>query len=272
MGAWYPIVQIYDKRSSNDSYLYTTEQIFGLMVTFSHPCVPFLRYVGFVEMADLFDAAMVFAPAATRAELRRFARSFLRYLNRYTSYALFYFDWKMMGEKYTYSNTLPAAMPDTSVSRIEQGQKIKISWSTLGCVAHAHLNTRNNPDLCAEFIQTLPFEALHIHVLVSGNMTYTWVPGVITASSLEKQRLCDAPIGRLFFSQATGMKVMIKYGHISEDLEVPVLGDILPQYHGMMAQLGRALWKKTYETKEAVMVRFELVDDRLDDDFPKLKL
>lgn len=89
MGAWYPIVQCCDKRSSGDSYLYTTEQIVDLMVTLSQPYIPFLRYVGFIEMAHLFDGAMVFAPAATRAELRRFACSFLRYLNWYTSYALF---------------------------------------------------------------------------------------------------------------------------------------------------------------------------------------
>ena len=272
MGAWYPIVQFCEKRSSDNSYLYTTEQIVDLMATLSHPHIPFLRYVGFIEMADLFDGAMVFAPAATRAELRRFACSFLRYLNRYTSYALFYFDWKMMGENYTYDNTLPAAMPKTSASRIDKGQKIKISWSTLGFVAYAYLDTRNNPYLCTEFIQMLPFEALHIHVLVSGNMSYTWVPGVITGSVQGKQRLSDAPIGRIFFSQATGMKVMINHGHVSEDLEVPVLGDILPQYHGMSAQLESALWKSTYETKEVIMVRFELADDGLDDDTPKLKL
>jgi hypothetical protein len=272
MGAWYPIVQFCDKLSSDDSYLYTTEQIADLMMTLSNPYIPFLRYVGFAEMADLFDGAMIFAPAATRAELRRFARSFLHYLNRYTSYALFYFDWKIMGEKYTYNSTLPAAIPNTSTSRTETGQKIKISWSTLGFIAYAYLDTHNNPDLCAEFIQMLPFEALHVHVLVSGNMSYTWVPGVITASVPAKQRLCDAPIGRLFFSQATGMKMMINHGHVSEDLEVPVLGDVLPQYHGMLAQLGGALWKSTYETKEVIMVRSELADDGLNYETPKLRL
>lgn len=178
----------------------------------------------------------------------------------------------MMGKKYTYNSTLSTAMPNTSVSRIDRGQKIKISWSALGFIAYAYLDTRNNPDLCAEFIQMLPFEALHIHVLVSGNMTYTWAPGVITAPVREKQRLCDAPIGRLFFSQATGMKVMINHGHVSDDLEVPVLGDILPQYHGMLAQLGSALWKSTYETKEVIMIRFELADDGVDGFATKLKL
>jgi len=89
---WAPGIRLcsFATSSSDDSYLYTIEQIVDLMATLSHPHIPFLRYVGFVEMADLFDGgAMVFAPAATRAELRRFACSFLRCLNRYTSYALF---------------------------------------------------------------------------------------------------------------------------------------------------------------------------------------
>lgn len=274
MGAWYPLVQFCDKSGSgeNDLYLCTDEQIVDRISTLNQPYIPFLRYVGLIEMADIFHGTMMFASTATREELRRFARSFLRYLNRYTSYALFYFDWEALGERYTYNSlsasTTPNITPGCYIA-IEKGQKIRITWDKLGFIVYGHLATRNNPDLCADFTQMLPFEVLHTHALVSGDLTYAWVPGVSIAPTLTRQRLCDASIGRLFFSQAAGMKVMLNHGHISENPEVAVLGDILPQYHGILADLGKALWTSTYRTKEPIMIRVELADEQHDTMFRK---
>lgn len=88
MGAWYPLVQFaYDKS-------YTNAQIVDMMKKLNGPYISYLRHNGFIEMADLFDAAVALAGSASRENFRLLTRGFLRYFNRYTSWAIFYFDWE----------------------------------------------------------------------------------------------------------------------------------------------------------------------------------
>lgn len=264
MGAWHPLVQFCDTGLGKSRRCLANEQIVDLMVALNKPYFPFLRYAGFTEMADLFDGAIKFAPTATRAELGLITRGFLRYLNRYTSYCLFYFDWKVLGDKYPYDTTLAAVAPNVDFSRrvrITSGQKIRMSWDKLGVVVYGYLATNENPVLCSDFIQCLPFEALHMHVMVSGKSTYAWAPIVTTAPAPVTERQCDAPVGRLRFSQATGMKLIVQYGTVTEDVETPVLGEIFPQYQRILTRVGDALWSSTYNTKEEIKVRVELADD-----------
>ena len=96
--------------------------------------------------------------------------------------------------------------------------------------------------------------------MVSGASTYAWTPLVTTASAPVKERQCDAPTGRLRFSQATGMKFVMQYGIVTEDIETPVLGEVLPEYHDVLRDVGNALWDSTYHTKEEIKVRIELCD------------
>jgi len=74
-----------------------------------------------------------------------------------------------------------------------------------------------------------------------------------------KERQCDAPIGRIRYSQGTGNKIVIQYGEVTEDIETPVLGEILPQYHQQLAEVGRAVLTSTFETKELIFLHMEPV-------------
>lgn len=257
MGAWYPLVQFVDDNNYSDA------QIVDMMKKLNGPYIPYMRYNGFIEMADFFDAAVALAKDANREDLRRLTHGFLRYFNRYTSWAIFYFDWKA-GKHHTYDTPFVAASPKLDLQRqvrITNGQKIKLSWEKLGITAYAYLATKENPALCEAFTKALPFEALHVHVLVSGASSYVWAPMVTTVDTPVMERQCDAPLGRLRFSKATGMKFIIQYGPVTEDVETPVLGEILPQYHSLLPRLGLNLWNSTYTTKEEINCKVELVEE-----------
>ena len=257
MGAWYPLVQFTDDNNYSDA------QIVDMMKKLNGPYIPYLRYNGFIEMANFFDAAVVLAKGANREDLRLLTRGFLRYFNRYTSWAIFHFDWEA-GKHHTYETPLAVAAPMVNLKcqvRITNGQKIKLSWEKLGITAYAYLATKENPALCEAFAKVLPFEALHVHVLVSGASSYVWAPIVTTVDTPVMERQCDAPLGRLRFSKATGMKLIFQYGPVTEDVKTPVLGEILPQYHSLLPQLGLELWNSTYITKEEINCKVELVDE-----------
>jgi hypothetical protein len=73
-----------------------------------------------------------------------------------------------------------------------------------------------------------------------------------------KERQCDAPIGRIRFSQGTGQKFIIQYGEVTEDIETPVLGEIPPEYRDQLADVGRAVLKSTFDNKEPIWLKVEL--------------
>ena len=223
MGVWYPLVQFTDDKNYSDA------QIVDLMKKLNGPFIPYLCYNGFIEMANFFDATVELAKGANREDLRLLTHSFLRYFNWYTSWAIFHFDWEA-GKHHTYDAFLAIATPKVDLKRqvhITSGQKIKLSWKILGITAYAYLASKENPALCEAFAKALPFEALHVHALVSGTSSYVWAPMVTTVDTPVKERQCDAPIGRLCFSKATGMKLIVQYGPVTEDIQTPVLGEIL---------------------------------------------
>lgn len=137
-----------------------------------------------------------------------------------------------------------------------------MSWDSLGITVYAHLATSSKPALCTNSLAILSFSTLQIHVLVSGECAYAWAPLATIAPAPTQQSLDEVPIGRLLFSQSTGMKLMMKYGTVTENLSLPVPGDIEPEYHGLLAQLGRRSCESTYEIKEEIVARVELEEDR----------
>lgn len=97
------------------------------------------------------------------------------------------------------------------------------------------------------------------HAVVCGASMYAWAPVVSTSPVHVKERQCDAPVGRIRFSQGTGQKIIVQYGEVTEDIESPVLGEVLPQYAAMIVQVGAAVLKSTMETKEIIRLTMELI-------------
>jgi len=66
------------------------------------------------------------------------------------------------------------------------------------------------------------------------------------------ERISDAPTGRLRFSQLTGNKLIVQYGETSEDLRVPVLGSVVGEDLDGIREVGRYVWKSTFQSKELI--------------------
>ncbi|MCZ7483886.1 hypothetical protein O8C22_24785, partial [Agrobacterium rhizogenes] len=95
------------------------------------------------------------------------------------------------------------------------------------------------------------------HAVVSGESMYAWAPVVSTAKVNVKERQCDAPVGRIRYSQGTGNKVIVQYGEVTEDIATPVLGEILPEYADDIYKVGRAVLEATFLTKELFFLKME---------------
>jgi hypothetical protein len=120
------------------------------------------------------------------------------------------------------------------------------------------LATTENPELCEDVIKALPFTIIQDHAVVSGQSIYAWTPIVSTAPVRVKERQCDAPIGRIRFSQGTGQKFIVQYGAVTEDIATPVLGEVLPEHAARLEEVGRRVWDSTFDSKEPIWLKVEL--------------
>jgi len=136
------------------------------------------------------------------------------------------------------------------------GRLIDLSWRGPGVHvdAIAELADEQNPQLCEDFWGCLPFTVLQDHPVVSGESVYCWVPLVSTAPVRVKERINEAPPGRIRYSQNTGNKIVIQYGKALEPIATPVLGRVLPESLSRLPVVGKAVWESTFQNKELIWV------------------
>lgn len=134
------------------------------------------------------------------------------------------------------------------------GRLINIRWPELDTFVVAELADEDNPEMCEEFWQDLPFTVMQAHPVVSGESLYAWTPTISTAPVRRRERIVDCPVGRLRYSQATGNKFSIQYGKGLEPLAQPVLGMVLPEHHGKLPIVGKQIWNNLFFGKENIFV------------------
>ncbi|KAA3505423.1 DUF3830 family protein [Agrobacterium vitis] len=134
------------------------------------------------------------------------------------------------------------------------GRLVEIAWPELDIVVVAELADEENPELCEEFWQDLPFKVMQAHPVVSGESLYAWTPTISTAPVRLRRRIVDCAIGDLRYSQATGNKFSIQYGKGLEPLAQPVLGKVLEEYHHLLPVVGKAIWNNLFFVKEKIFV------------------
>jgi hypothetical protein len=135
---------------------------------------------------------------------------------------------------------------------------IELRWPTLDVSVEATLAEQENPELVADFVASLPFQALQEHAAVTGSSMYAWTPVVSVAPIRVREKICEAPVGRLRFSQNTGQKLIIQYGPTTEDIYAPVLGQVLPEHCDRLKTVGRAAWESLSSTKAEIPVEVRL--------------
>lgn len=255
MYTWYPLLLTFEDER------FSLEQCCALVNRFDFAYSNYLRYSGFPEMGALAAAVSKHLPtAASRAEAIEAVRAFLGYLNRLSAWSFHYFPWDI-GKHLTYKAPEGSVAALADLSRrvhITDGQKVRLTWQPLGISVVAFFATKENPELCADVLSKLPFTVVQDHAVVSGESMYAWAPVVSTSPVHVKERQCDAPVGRIRYSQGTGNKIIVQYGEVTEDIATPVLGEILPEYREQLAEVGRAVLKSTFETKEPILLTVEL--------------
>ena len=179
------------------------------------------------------------------------------YLNRLVAWSHQSFPWHL-GERCRYPATAgePAHAPVSAAT--PRGIPVRLSWEPLAIAVEARLSDANER-LRADVLAALPFTVLQSHAVVTGESMYAWTPLVSVAPTPVIERICDAPVGRLRFSQATGNKLVVQYGRTTETLSAPVLGEVVPRDLALVAQVGRAAWESTFRTKDRIWLTVEAI-------------
>ena len=255
MYTYYPLVQIIEHPKIPLS------EFKFILDRFDHSYSNYLRYSGFPEMGHLaFALREQIGSAKSREEAVEAIRAFCAYTNRLAAWSFHYFPWGL-GKQFTYDG---AAEPSASITdssrrvRVKEGRRIRLTWEPLGITVDGVLATEENPELCQDVINALPFKILQDHAVVTGESMYAWTPLISTAPVRVRERICDAPKGRIRFSQSTGQKFIVQYGPTTEDLAQPVLGEILPEHADRLDEVGRRVWESTFQTKELIWLKVEL--------------
>lgn len=134
-------------------------------------------------------------------------------------------------------------------------REIEIEFNPVGIKVIAELFDNPNGNLAKLFWDSLPYNALQNHALVSGNHLYHLVPLVelIYTHAEMKEDRTQSPDGTLFLSQL--QHLAIKYGPLSEYIPAAPVGRVIPEHLSLLREAGRACWHATYSSKQPIEVR-----------------
>jgi hypothetical protein len=233
----------------------SVENVLTILQTLDPIYSQYLGYSGFATLAKVAES-IAQSSITHRAALLDVLAAFTGYVNRLVAWSHHYFPWHV-GDYYAYPARIESPPPKPPVSLDGQGVPIRLSWQPVGIEAVATLSSDLNEDLCSDFLAALPFTVLQDHAMVTGESMYAWTPLVNLAPVPVTERICDAPIGRLRYSQATGNKLVVQYGLTTEILRAPVLGQVRAEDLGKLRDVGKAVWDSNFRTKDHIWLTVE---------------
>lgn len=220
----------------------------------------FLGYVGLRTLEGFVRDAKIVIETAEVDGIAQVLSALCRYANRLNAWAHHYFPWNIGDDAYRFETPTPVQpMTDAGVLSVADAKDlITLTWEPLGISIRAELASDRNPDLCADFKKIAPFTVLQDHAMISGQSMYAWTPMLSTSPVQFRETIRDAPKGRLRFSQYTGQKIIMQYGGTTEDLESPVLGQVVFEDLHLIEAVGNAVWKSNYESKDLIWLTISL--------------
>ncbi len=135
---------------------------------------------------------------------------------------------------------------------------LEIEWPKLGIKVEAEPLSFNQ-GLFDAFCKSLPFEAIQLHAMVTGDDMYCYCPvSLVQYRDLveRKIKINEEPVGMVSWS-GLGL-VPIVYGPCTEPLRTQGMAQIPEQYHEDLKRAGRAAWESIFNTKEILVVQFRL--------------
>ncbi|MGI4814501.1 MAG: hypothetical protein ACRYG5_14745 [Janthinobacterium lividum] len=225
------------------------------------PCYTgFLGYAGFGKLAAWSAALTAEIGTASGEQIRAAVEALNRYVNRLEAWSHHYFPWNA-GREMRYAGDV--VLPEASRHGIESAAAaltlIRLTWASLGISVRVSLAVDKNVQLCQEVLAALPFEVPQEHAMVSGSSIFAWTPLLSTAPTPHKEVIKDAPLGRVRYSQASGQKITLQYGATSEDLQAPVLGQVVVEDLHLLPALGKAVWESNFSNKNLIMMKAERI-------------
>jgi hypothetical protein len=233
----------------------SVESVLTILQTLDPIYSQYLGYSGFATLAEIAES-IAESSIADRAALLDVLAAFTGYVNRLVAWSHHYFPWHL-GEHFPYPTRVESPLPKPPVPHDREGVPIRLSWQPGGIEAIATLSSDLNKELCSDFLAALPFTVLQDHAMVTGESMYAWTPLVNLAPVRVTERICDAPIGRLRYSQATGNKLVVQYGPTTEILRAPVLGQVRAADLSKLRDVGRAVWDSNFRSKDHIWLTVE---------------
>lgn len=140
-------------------------------------------------------------------------------------------------------------------------RKILLQWPELGLSAKAELADDLNPELCEEVWQALPVSSIISNAVVTDGSMYCWIPLLSFAPVHVKERIDQAPVGRLRYSQNTGNKIIVQYGDCNEDVYAAVLGKVCEEDLDVIRRVGEKAKEAIFMTKEVMHIVVSRIEE-----------
>lgn len=134
-------------------------------------------------------------------------------------------------------------------------RRILLEWPDLQLSAIAELADDKNPELCDDLWNALPICSIMNNAVITDGSMYCWLPLLSFAPIHYKERIDEAPIGRLRYSQGTGNKLIVQYSQCYEDVKGTVLGEIIPEHIDIVKKVGEKARESIFMTKKELHIR-----------------
>jgi len=141
---------------------------------------------------------------------------------------------------------------------MDEEKTLEVEWPKLGIKVEAKALPYNRK-LFDAFCESLPFETIQLHAMVSGEDMYSYSPvSVVEYQDLIERRIeiSEEPVGMIAWS-GLGL-VAIIYGPCTETLTANPIAQIPEQYHEDLKRAGRAAWDSIFNTKELIVAKFSV--------------
>lgn len=140
-------------------------------------------------------------------------------------------------------------------------RKILLQWPELGLCARAELADDLNPELCGEVWNALPVSSMISNAVVTDGSMYCWIPLLSFAPVRVREKIDQAPAGRLRYSQNTGNKIIIQYGECNEDVYGAVLGTVCGEDLEVIQTVGIRAKEAIFMTKEELHIEISRIEE-----------
>lgn len=250
---------IYPTLKQLDSGSWSREMAWSVLRELGTAHASFLGYCGLTRIQEFHTRLLAIDPAEIPDEEAKAAlRAYSGYVNRVNAWSHHEFPWSV-GDGFRYPEAEPDKPSETGLQDPigVSGSQVSLTWEPLGITVRATLAENQNPALCAELLACLPFTVLQDHSAVSGESIFAWTPLVTTVNAPVRERVCDAPVGRIRYQQATGQKLVVAYGRTTETGLAPVLGQIREEDLDILPDVGAAVFESNFRTKEPIWLTVE---------------